>query len=68
MADSIVIAGATASGKTPLAIAVAERVHGAVISFDSRQVYRGMDVGTAKPTDAERRGVPHYGLDLVDPG
>jgi tRNA dimethylallyltransferase len=67
MADSIVIAGATASGKTALAIAVAERVHGAVISFDSRQVYRGMDIGTAKPSDGERRAVPHYGIDLVEP-
>jgi tRNA dimethylallyltransferase len=67
MADAIVIAGTTASGKTALAIAVAARVHGAVISFDSRQVYRGMDIGTAKPAPAERAGVPHYGFDLVDP-
>jgi tRNA dimethylallyltransferase len=68
MADAIVIAGPTASGKTALAIAVAQRVNGAIISFDSRQVYRGMDIGTAKPSQAERAGVPHYGLDIVEPG
>lgn len=64
--------GPTATGKTDLAIelALAIRAGGRaaeVISADSRQVYRGLDVGTAKPTLAERRGVPHHGLDLVDP-
>jgi tRNA dimethylallyltransferase len=68
----LVIAGATATGKTALAIevALALRLRGVpaeVISADSRQVYRGLDIGTAKPTPAERRGVPHHGLDLVDP-
>jgi tRNA dimethylallyltransferase len=68
----LVIAGATATGKTGLAIDVAERMAGEgipaeVISADSRQVYRGLDIGTAKATPAERRGVPHHGLDLVDP-
>ncbi len=68
----LVIAGATATGKTGLAIDVAERLGGEgiaaeVISADSRQVYRGLDIGTAKATPAERRGVPHHGLDLVDP-
>jgi tRNA dimethylallyltransferase len=68
----LVIAGATATGKTGLAIDVAERLAGEgiraeVISADSRQVYRGLDIGTAKATVAERRGVPHHGLDLVDP-
>jgi tRNA dimethylallyltransferase len=68
----LVIAGATATGKTGLAIDVAERLLGEgipteVISADSRQVYRGLDIGTAKATPAERRGIPHHGLDLVDP-
>ncbi len=68
----LVIAGATATGKTGLAIEVAERLAGEgigaeIISADSRQVYRGLDIGTAKATPAERRGIPHHGLDLVDP-
>lgn len=68
----LVIAGATATGKTGLAIRVAlalrsEGVAAEVISADSRQVFRGLDIGTAKATLAERRGVPHHGLDLVDP-
>lgn len=68
----IVLAGATATGKTPLAIALAEglRERGTtaeIISADSRQVYRGMDIGTAKVTAQERARVPHHGLDLVDP-
>jgi tRNA dimethylallyltransferase len=68
----IVLAGATATGKTPLAIALAEglreRGTGAeIISADSRQVYRGMDIGTAKVTAQERARVPHHGVDLVDP-
>jgi tRNA dimethylallyltransferase len=68
----LVIAGATATGKTGLAISVAERLAGEgipaeVISADSRQVYRGLDIGTAKATVEERRGIRHHGLDLVDP-
>jgi tRNA dimethylallyltransferase len=68
----LVIAGPTATGKTALAIEVALALIAGgtpahVISADSRQVYRGLDVGTAKPTPAERRGVVHHGLDLVDP-
>jgi tRNA dimethylallyltransferase len=68
----LVIAGATATGKTGLAIAVAERLAGEgiraeVISADSRQVFRGLDIGTAKASIAERRGIPHHGLDLVEP-
>ncbi len=68
----VVIGGPTATGKTDLAIrlalALTDTGHPTeVISADSRQVYRGMDVGTAKPTMSERRGVPHHGLDLVDP-
>ena len=63
----IAIVGPTASGKTALAIEVAKRLGGEIVSMDSRQVYRGMDVGTAKPTPAERAEVPHHGIDLVDP-
>ena len=64
----IVICGATATGKTGLSLALAARIPGAeVISADSRQVYRSMDIGTAKVTAAERGLVPHHGLDLVDP-
>jgi tRNA dimethylallyltransferase len=62
-----IIAGPTAAGKSALALALAER-HGAwIISADSRQVHRGFDIGTAKPSAAERARVPHRGLDLVAP-
>jgi tRNA dimethylallyltransferase len=68
MADpALVLTGPTASGKTALAIEIAERIDGEIISADSRQVYRGMDIGTAKASPAERARVPHHGLDLVDP-
>ncbi|MET0772830.1 MAG: tRNA (adenosine(37)-N6)-dimethylallyltransferase MiaA [Candidatus Limnocylindrales bacterium] len=63
----MVIAGPTASGKTALSLELAERLDAEVISADSRQVYRGMDIGTAKVGAAERARVPHHGLDLVDP-
>jgi len=68
----IVVAGATASGKTALALGLAEALiargtPAEIISADSRQVYRGMDIGTAKVTPEERAQVPHHGLDLVDP-
>lgn len=68
----LVIAGATATGKTGLAIAIAqvlrsEGVQAEIISADSRQVFRGMDIGTAKAPVGERGGVPHHGLDLVEP-
>ncbi len=65
--DALVITGPTATGKTALSIEVAERLDGEIISMDSRQVYRGMDIGTAKATNEERARVPHHGLDLVDP-
>lgn len=65
--DAIVITGATATGKTRLAIEVARAVGGEVVSMDSRQVYRGMDIGTAKPDPEERQGVPHHGFDLINP-
>lgn len=67
VAPLIVITGPTASGKTSLAIELAKRYSGEIICADSRTVYRGMDIGTAKPTVEERRGVPHWGLDLVEP-
>ncbi|MEX2184157.1 MAG: tRNA (adenosine(37)-N6)-dimethylallyltransferase MiaA [Chloroflexota bacterium] len=68
----LVVAGATATGKTDLAIRLGEALIGdgrpvTIISADSRQVYRGLDIGTAKVTAADRRRVPHAGLDLVDP-
>jgi tRNA dimethylallyltransferase len=64
---SIWIGGPTASGKTSVAVEVALRVGGEVICADSRTVYRGLSVGTAKPTTAEQRGVRHWALDMVDP-
>lgn len=64
----IVIAGATATGKTGLSLDLAQSIPGAeIISADSRQVYRGMDIGTAKVTAEQRALVPHHGLDLADP-
>lgn len=63
----VVIGGPTASGKTALALELAERLGAEVVSADSRQVYRRMDVGTAKVTPEERARVPHHGLDLVEP-
>ncbi len=63
----ICIAGPTASGKTALSIALAQAIDAEIISCDSMQVYRGMDIGTAKPTVEERRGIPHYMLDVADP-
>lgn len=64
----VVIAGPTASGKTSLAIRLAKQYNGEIICADSRTIYRDMDIGTAKPTMAEREVVPHWGLDLVSPG
>jgi len=63
----IVIAGPTASGKTALAVALARSLSGEIVNADSMQVYRGMDIGTAKPTYEERRGIPHHLLDVVNP-
>ena len=59
--------GATASGKTALALDLAERLDAEIVSADSRQVYRGLDIGTAKPTPAEQARVRHHGLDLAMP-
>ena len=65
--DILIICGPTASGKTALAAELALRLDGEVVSADSMQVYRGMDIGTAKPTQGEMRGVPHHRLDVADP-
>jgi tRNA dimethylallyltransferase len=64
----VVIYGPTASGKTSLAIELAQKFHGEIICADSRSIYKDMDIGTAKPTPAEQALVPHWGLDLVEPG
>jgi tRNA dimethylallyltransferase len=63
----VVLCGATATGKTALAMEVAERFAGEIVSADSRQVYRWLDIGTAKAGADERRRVPHHLLDVVDP-
>jgi len=65
---AIAIVGPTASGKSRLAMAMAMEFRGEIVSCDALQVYRGMDIGTAKPTAAERACVPHHMLDLRDPG
>ncbi len=67
MPAGLAIVGPTASGKTEVSIEAARRLGGEIISVDSRQVYRGMDIGTAKATSEQRAAVPHHGLDLVDP-
>lgn len=67
MAPLIVITGPTASGKSALALELAERYHGEIICADSRTVYRGMDIGTAKPSRDDQTRVPHHLLDVVDP-
>jgi len=63
----IVILGQTSTGKSDFAVDVAKEVGGEIISADSRQVYKGMDLGTGKITKKEMRGVPHYLLDIVSP-
>src|SRR2546427_10186543 len=63
----LVIAGPTGVGKTAAAVALAARTPVEVVSADSRQVYRGMDIGTAKPTPEERAAVPHHLIDVPDP-
>lgn len=63
----IVICGPTASGKTSLSIKLAEQINGEIISADSMQIYKYMDIGTAKPTEKERNGIKHYLLDFVSP-
>ena len=63
----LAIVGPTASGKSALGAALAERFHGEVVACDSTQLYRGFDIGTAKPCVSERRGIPHHLIDVLDP-
>ncbi len=65
--DAIVLTGPTASGKSSVAVSLAERIGGEILSLDSIAVYRGMDIGTAKPTAAQRNRVRHHLIDIVDP-
>ena len=65
MVPIVAVVGATASGKTGLSLDLAERLHGEVVNTDAMQVYRGMDVGTAKLPEAARRGIPHHLLDTL---
>ncbi|MCJ8278782.1 MAG: tRNA (adenosine(37)-N6)-dimethylallyltransferase MiaA, partial [Rivularia sp. ALOHA_DT_140] len=67
MIKLIVICGATATGKSGLALALAQRCGSIIVSADSRQVYREFDIGTAKPTVAEQKLVPHYLIDICNP-
>ena len=63
----ICVVGPTASGKTALAIELAKAFNGEIVSCDSMQIYRRMDIGTAKPTAEERQGIPHHMIDVADP-
>ena len=63
----IAVCGPTASGKTALSLALAEKLGGEIVSCDSMQIYRGMDIGTAKPTKEEMCGIPHHMIDIVEP-
>ena len=63
----LVITGPTASGKTALAVELAKKYNGEVVSADSMQIYRRMDIGTAKPTPDEMQGIPHHMIDVADP-
>jgi len=67
MIPCIVLVGPTAIGKSAIALALARRVGGEIVSADSAQVYRGMDIGTAKPDAAARAAIPHHLLDLIEP-
>ncbi len=67
MNNIICVAGPTASGKTALAVALAKEFNGEVVSCDSMQIYRRMDIGTAKPTPEEMAGIPHHMLDVAEP-
>ena len=62
-----VVLGPTASGKSELALHIASRIGGEIVNCDSLQIYRGFDVGTAKLTQNERRGIPHHLVDVVNP-
>ena len=61
----IAIVGPTASGKTAMSIELAKKINGEIVSADSRLVYKGFDIASAKPTLEEREGIPHYLIDIV---
>ena len=65
---TIILLGPTGSGKTGVSIKIAKAIDSEIISADSRAIYKGMDIGTAKPTKEEMQGISHYALDLVEPG
>src|SRR5579871_4343744 len=65
--NAVILTGPTASGKTALALELAGPLHAEIVAMDSMTLYRGMDIGTAKPTREERRRVPHHLLDVLDP-
>src|SRR6516162_8518270 len=65
--DALVLSGPTGSGKSRLALELAERLGAEIVSMDSMALYRGMDIGTAKPSAADRRRVPHHLIDVLDP-
>ncbi len=67
MGKILVVCGATASGKTALSLSCAKAFNGEIISADSMLVYKGLDIGTAKPTMEERQGIPHYMIDVAEP-
>ena len=64
---AIAVVGPTASGKSALALSLSERFGGEIVSCDSMQIYRGMDIGTAKPTPEEQKRIPHHMIDILDP-
>src|SRR4051794_26020330 len=64
---ALILTGPTAGGKTALALDLAERLGAEIVALDSMTVYRGMDIGTAKPTAAERERVPHHLIDVLEP-
>jgi len=66
MTVPIAVVGPTATGKSDLGLALAERLHGEIVNIDAMQLYRGMDIGTAKLPPSERRGIPHHQLDVLD--
>ena len=67
MNNIICLAGPTASGKTALAVELAKELNAEIISCDSMQIYKRMDIGTAKPTHEEMQGIPHHMIDIIEP-
>src|SRR2546422_10648333 len=66
-ANALILTGPTGSGKSRLALVLAERLGAEIVCMDSMTLYRGLDIGTAKPTAADRRRVPHHLLDVLEP-